>query len=202
MKKLFIFALGLIGWASIILQYFLMLNNSVDPIAETTIKFLSYFTILTNGIVALYFTGLLLPVHWRPNMVNAPGTPTAITAYITVVCLIYQIVLRPLWQPEGLQWLVNESLHTAIPAAVIVFWFCYGRQSSLSYPNIIPWLLYPLLYLVFILVRGSYSRFYPYPFVDVTTLGMSKVLNHAGLLLVLFVLISAMYIFIGNRIRR
>lgn len=199
MKKAFIFTLGLIGWASVIGQYFLMLDNSVAPIPETTIRFFSYFTILTNGIVALYFTGLLLPVDRRPRLLNAPGTATAITVYITVVGLIYQVVLRPLWHPEGWQWWVNESLHSLIPVAVIVFWFGYGRQPLLPYSKIIPWLLYPLLYLIFILIRGSFSRFYPYPFVDVTLLGMTKVLLNSGLLCLLFVLISALYIFIGGR---
>ncbi|MFZ5976285.1 MULTISPECIES: Pr6Pr family membrane protein [unclassified Hydrotalea] len=33
------------------------------------------------------------------------------------------------------------------------------------------WLIYPLLYLVYILIRGSFSGFYPYPFVNVLQIG-------------------------------
>lgn len=179
-----------------------MLDNSAFSIAETTIRFFSYFTILTNLIVAIYFICLILPAGNRPALIGTPGTLTAITCYITMVGLIYQVVLRPLWHPEGPQWLVNELLHTVIPLAVILFWYFYKDLPPLPFRKIGGWLVYPLLYLIYILIRGNYSQFYPYPFVDVSALGMSKVLLNAGLILVLFILISALFIFINSRSSR
>lgn len=59
-------------------------------------------------------------------------------------------------------------------------------------------LWYPLIYLGFILLRGHFSGFYPYPFVDVTQLGYPSVLVHCIGMTVLFVAISLLFIFIGR----
>ena len=64
---------------------------------------------------------------------------------------------------------------------------------------ILPWLLYPLVYIIFVLTRGSYSGFYPYPFIDLTKLSILQVFtNSAGIALAVIV-VSAILIFFGNR---
>lgn len=123
---------------------------------------------------------------------------TAITVYILVVGLVYQVVLRSLWHPEGLQMWVDELLHTLIPAAVLIFWALYQNFESLKWKSIFVWLIYPLVYLVFVLLRGKVSGFYPYPFVDVAQLGFQKVMTNSAFLLIFFVFISAIIIGCGK----
>ena len=118
MKKVIAFLIALAAWYAVISQYFLMLDVRVVDIPETTIRFFSYFTILTNILVAVYFTAVIIQGNSRHRLLSAPGALTAITGYITMVGLIYQIALRHLWQPEGQQWVVDELLHTIIPIAV------------------------------------------------------------------------------------
>lgn len=198
MKKLLTIVFGLLGWFAVIAQFLLMIDNRVASIFETTIRFFSFFTILTNIIVATYFTLSYFDNKHKLIGVARPGTLTAVTVYITVVGLVYQIVLRPLWKPEGLQMIVNELLHTLIPILVILFWYLYENKSSIKYTAILKWLMYPLIYLVFILVRGYFSDFYPYPFVDVVTLGLSKVLLNSIGLVGIFAGFSALFIKIGK----
>ncbi len=52
-------------------------------------------------------------------------------------------------------------------------------------------LLYPLAWLVFTLVRGPISDFYPYPFLDVRVLGYPAVLLNCVVVAVLFVALAA-----------
>lgn len=201
MKKTIALVLALLGWFAVIAQYFLMIENRIASVAETTIRFFSFFTILTNTIVAIYFTSLLIAENRRPKLIDRPGTLTAITVYITVVCLIYQIVLRHIWNPQGLQMIVDELLHTIIPLLVIIVWYLYEIKAEIQYRQIFAWLIYPLVYMIYIFARGYYSKFYPYPFTDVSKLGLSKVLINSALLLFLFVGISALFVFVGKSIK-
>jgi len=203
MKRPLSIVLAIIAWFAVLTQYYLMIENSVASISETTIRFFSYFTILTNSIVAIYFT--LITIKSKRNLtalIYKPGTLTAITTYITMVGLLYQIMLRHLWQPTGLQMIVDELLHTLIPILVIIYWYLYENKPLVTYKNIPKWLIYPLLYLIYILIRGTVSNFYPYPFIDVVNLGLSKVFINSILLIALFVGLSAVFIRVGKAIKK
>lgn len=56
MKRIASFLLSVIAWFAVTAQYYLILENSPTPKLETTLRFFSYFTILTNSLVALCFT--------------------------------------------------------------------------------------------------------------------------------------------------
>jgi hypothetical protein len=200
MRKNLAILFSFIGWFAVITQYFLMIENRVASIDETTIRFFSFFTILTNTLVAFYFT---MQFWGKANLFfNKQGVLTAITVYITIVCLVYQIVLRQIWQPTGLQKLVDELLHTVIPVLVIIFWYLFEIKSAIKYSQILKWLIYPFLYFIYILIRGAFSGFYPYPFVNISELGLEKVLLNSALLLVGFSVISIIYIRVGKAINK
>lgn len=202
MKKNISLVLATVAWVAVLTQYYLMLENRVASINETTIRFFSFFTILTNSLVAIYFTLAIAKQKNRYlSMLNKPGSLTAVTVYITIVGLVYQIILRNTWEPTGAQMIVDELLHTIIPIGVIVFWYLYEDKSLVSYRQIPRWLIYPLLYLIYILIRGNVSNFYPYPFVDVGKLGISKVITNSIGLMVLIIVISASFISIGKAIK-
>ena len=59
------------------------------------------------------------------------------------------------------------------------------RKAGLRWYDPLLWVIYPLFYLGFVLVRGKLTGFYPYPFIDAKTLGYAGVAaNTAGLLVV------------------
>lgn len=202
MKNTLSILFATIAWFSVLTQYNLMIENRVIPILETTIRFFSFFTILTNLLVAIYFTLSLIKKENRVlSIINKPGTLTAVTVYITIVGLVYQILLRHVWDPKGMQRVIDELLHSAIPILVTIFWYLYEEKKSIAYKQILKWLIYPLIYLLFILIRGEFSNFYPYPFVNITNLGLKQVLiNSAGLIL-FFSCLSAGYIKLGKVIK-
>lgn len=199
MKKTLALLFALIGWFAIIAQLFLMIENRITPITEALIRFFSFFTILTNVVVAAYFTSIALIKN--PNkLLDTPGILTAITIYIFMVGSVYQIALRHIWEPQGLQMVVDELLHSVIPVLVILFWSMFEKTKTINYSQVVKWIIYPILYLIFILIRGSYSTFYPYPFVDVVALGMTKVLINSIILLLVCMLTSVVFVFIGKLI--
>jgi len=202
MKKKLAVGFAVTGWLAVIMQYVLMLENSVISAGEATIRFLSFFTILTNILVAVYFSFQVFGAKHPRLFVHKPGTLTALTVYITVVGLGYQVLLRHLWSPTGLQWLVDELLHSVIPVLVILYWYLYEHTAAVYFQRIFTWLLYPFIYLIYILLRGNISGFYPYPFVNVANLGLTQVVINSFLFALVFVLVSCVFIGLGRNIRR
>ncbi|OPC29187.1 Pr6Pr family membrane protein [Elizabethkingia miricola] len=200
MKRSLTFIFAALGWFAVIVQYDLMIEGRTVSVSEATIRFFSFFTILTNILVALYFSITFFSRNKSVSLINAPGTLTFITIYITVVGLVYQVALRHLWQPQGIQRLVDELLHSVIPILVILFWYLYEPKKNLKYSLAIKWLSYPLIYFIYILLRGNQSGFYPYPFVDVSVLGFAGVIQNAFFLSLFFFGLSSAFIFIGKQL--
>lgn len=195
MKNILPPVIAVCALVAVVFQFDLMLAGSSHTLPETTIRFFSFFTILTNTLVAgyfLYISGKTLrqktpePYHF--------STLTAITVYIAIVGLVYQLFLRHSWQPTGLQRVIDEMLHSLNPALVIIYWLLNRKGGALKYNRIGPWLVYPLVYLAYVLIRGHLSGFYPYPFLDVAGIGMSKVIVNCAGMTVLFIVIAMLFI--------
>jgi hypothetical protein len=191
------------AWFALIGQFYLILVNRVVTIPETILRYFSFFTILTNLIVAISMTVLLTgPSRKWGRFFSKPSSLTAITVYITVVGAVYNAILRFLWQPKGFQLIIDEMLHTAVPLLFVLFWAVCVPKKKLEWKMAFPWLIYPLLYMVWTVIHGMFSTFYPYPFVNVNELGYGRVLINAAMLFAFFLFISLVFIGIGKLSRR
>lgn len=195
--------IAIAGWFALTSQLYLIIQNRVISIPETVIRYFSFFTILTNIIVALCVTVLLVkPESKCGKFFYRPATLTAITVYITIVGIVYNVILRFLWQPQGLQKITDELLHTVIPFLFILLWFFYVSKSELKYKNALAWLIYPLLYVVYTAIGGEITGYYPYPFIDVGQLGYQRVLINSGGLFIAFFGLSLFLVAIGKYMSR
>lgn len=186
------------AWFAVIFQYYLLIKNNDSSFLTKTIQFASYFTILTNTLVAIYYTAVLVGDTTKNHWLLLPTTATAITVYITIVGLVYNLVLRFTWNPQGLQKLVDELLHTFNPLFFIIFWWLFIPKQNLKWKHALAWLIYPLIYFIYILLRGAMTGVYPYPFIDVTEHGYGKVLINSVVILLVFVFFSLLFIAIGR----
>lgn len=184
-----------ICWITLVLQFIIILQNRIGSVGEAVIRFFTFFTILTNLLVATtLLVGYLKPKK-KFSFFSKSNTQTAIAVYIFVVGFVYNIILRSLWQPQGLHKIVDEMLHTVIPIGYVTYWFFYTNKQTITWKNCFRWLIYPLVYLIVILILGSFSKYYPYPFVDVIVLGFEKVLFNSIFLTLFFVFVS--FLFVG-----
>jgi hypothetical protein len=194
---------ALAAWSAVILQLYLIIENRTVSIPETLLRFFTFFTILSNILVATCFTVLALKSGFgSSNFFSRASVLSAVTVYIAIVGTVYQLVLRPLWDPQGLQKIVDELLHSFTPLYFLLFWLLYVPKLTLQWQNIFPWLLFPLCYLIIILLRGAVADYYPYPFVNVAQLGYGKVLLNCGIMLMAFLLFSVLLISVGKRSKK
>ena len=147
----FALVLSVTCWFTVILQGILILQNRIASVVETLIRFFTFFTILTNILVAITFTVIWLQPKNKWTFFLKSNTQTAISVYIFVVGFVYNIILRFLWQPQGLQKVADELLHTAIPILYILYWYFKTSKEFIFFKNVYGWLIYPILYLIVIL---------------------------------------------------
>jgi hypothetical protein len=195
MKRSLAIILAVIAWFTLSRQYHLSAENSTTSGAETLIRFLSFYTFLTNALVALYFSILAFKKH---SLFTRPGVLSALTVYISVAAVVYHLVLRYAWDHSGYKLIIDELLHSVIPLFVIIFWYVYERKSHVGAEQALWWLIYPIVYLSFILVRGNISGFYPHPFSNIPVLGLWRVAINCFFVLIMFPIISLILVLIGN----
>jgi len=193
----------LFAWTGIGIQLYDTLQTSRLSVPGTLVKFFSYFTILTNLLVALYFSAIVFATDAAiGKFFRKYACSTAIAVYILVVGIIYNVSLRSIWTFTGWAKLSNELLHTVTPAYFLIYWFFITEKEKLFFSTIFYWMIYPLFYLIHTLIRGTIVHSYPYPFIDVNALGYSKVILNCLGVAVLFFLLFIIFIVIGNRLKR
>ncbi|SKB95685.1 hypothetical protein SAMN05660841_03264 [Sphingobacterium nematocida] len=191
--------IALLSWLAVIAQFFISMEASTVDTVTQTVRFFSYFTILTNLMVAVYSTSLWLSPKRSIAVFFAKSTAsTAVTLYILLVGLVYNLVLRGIWQPQGMARVVDETLHSIVPLLVLCHWWCIPDKGLLKWKDILGWLIYPFVYLIYTLAHGAISGFYPYPFVDVDALGLSKVLINSFIVGLAVVLMGVILIGIAR----
>lgn len=193
---------AVLSWGAVILQLYLIIINRVTTVPETIIRFFSFYTILTNILVAFHFSLRWLKPNSRAGkFISREKVTTAITVYITVVGATYNMILRQLWSPQGLQLVVDELLHSVIPVLFIIYWFVCVPKGKLAWKDVLSWLSYPLVYFVFIVLRGGLSGFYPYPFLDVVKLGYNKVVLNSAIFCGVFLVLGALFVLCDKLIK-
>jgi len=186
-------------WLVLIVQFYLQLTNAaVDvPTAERIVRFFSYFTTLTNMIVAVTWTAVaFFPRNKLGEFFSKASVQTAVAVYIAVIGLIYSLFLRGVWAPEGWQKFADHSLHDVSPIAFLIFWLIFVPKAGLKWADPVKWLVYPFAYMLYSLARGAIVHWYPYWFADAGQLGYPVALRNAFFVLAAFLIIG--YIFAGT----
>ena len=198
-EKILLVIIAIGSWFALIGQLYLIIVNRTTSLPEAIARYLTFFTILTNILVALCSSFILLSPSSRWGaFFSKQSTRAAIAVNILVVGIVYNTVLRSIWNPQGIQRIVDELLHLIIPVLFVVYWLLFAGKNELQWNNIFWWLLYPLFYFIAILIRGAYAAYYPYPFIDVTTLGYKNALLNSAILTVAFSLLALLFVGIGK----
>ena len=180
MKKYVEIAIVLIAWFALILQLIILKDSLAN--------YFSYFTILSNLLVAISLTSELLASATRfGKRFSLPKTKSAIALYIFIVGLVYNLVLRGIWEPKGWQLLADNLLHVIVPLLYVIYWVVFTTKNTLNYKDILGWTIFPLFFLFYSLIRGHYVNWYPYPFLDVAQHGYQQILVNAFIVVLAFI---------------
>jgi hypothetical protein len=179
----------LVAAAAVILQLVLILQGA-QHLGETEndiaaaghpdlgtrlVRFVSYLTIWFNVLVA--GTELVLAA----NAERSGGRvfrALRLDALVLAVGggVVHWFLLRPLLDLDGADLLADKLLHVVVPILILVGWLVYGPRGLITARDVAAFLVLPVGWLVYTLVRGELVDWYPYPFIDVGEHGYAVVL--------------------------
>ncbi len=162
------------------------------------IDFLSYFTNLSNIFSAGIFWYLALRKIFNYKFTDS--LRGASTSYIIINTIGYWLLIANLPDQHIRSW-INLTLHAIMPLAVTAEWFIFPRTNKVALGEAIKWLIFPLGYLAFVLIRGGLSGIYPYYFLNSATLGYGQVLINSFGLTAGGLMVAGIVIFLGDRVK-
>ena len=61
---------------------------------------------------------------------------------------------------------VDNIVHRTMPVVMVIDWLADPPKSVLTYRRAVIWVIFPLVYAIYSLVRGPIADWYPYPFMN------------------------------------
>ena len=125
--------------------------------------YFSYFTVLSNLFAAaMLLYGGLRPARERSRTVELLRGASVV--YILTTGIVYLLLLSG--HAPAYPW-VNAILHYLMPVAVTLDWLLDPPHVPLEPARtIVLWMVFPVLYIIYTLVRGAIVDWYPYLFVN------------------------------------
>jgi hypothetical protein len=193
---------ALIAWVVLVSRFVDMLKiGDYSSIAETLFVYFGYFTVWTNIIIALAFTAPLLnPDRKLANFFMRPAVRAALASYIFMVSVVYHTVIAPNWDPQGFTWLTATGLNTVMPILYIIDWLFFAEKRPIFYKHLPYWLIYPAVYGATTIIIGLLTTVYPYPFLNVTELGIGNVLLNMLGLVAVFAVVGPIFVAVAHQI--
>lgn len=139
-------------------------------------NFFSYFTIESNIFAATILLISAFFVFAGKKSGILEFLRGAATFFMVVTGIVFAVLLAGI---EGsvltaAPW-DNIVLHYLIPIAMAIDWIIDPPARQIAYKKAVLWLLFPLTYLVYSLVRGSIVGWYPYPFLNPANGGYGQI---------------------------
>lgn len=193
------FILCVVGWSFIFVRFLLIITGGGNVI-ESFSNSVSYYTFQSNLMVVLWLTLALFYKNRdsRPKFL-ASSVRGAITLYITFTFIIFATVIAPYYHPTGLALYTNYVSHYFLPIAFIIDWLFTEMEFEYEWKYIIYWLIYPLFYSIYTLIRGYFTGFYPYPFFDLNSISILRLIINIIIWVILNLLLGFIYIYVNRK---
>jgi hypothetical protein len=156
-------------------------GRGITDVTSNVASFFSFFTIESNvaaAVVLAVGAVLLLVRKGADDTTLYTVTRAAVVTYMVVTGIVYNLLLRGIELPQGstVGW-SNEILHAVAPVYLLLDWIFAPGRVPLGARRIWPILVFPVVWVVYTLVRGPlvvdavYGNdfWYPYPFLNPNT---------------------------------
>jgi hypothetical protein len=150
--------------AAVVAAIITQLANTVS-IGNSVVNFFSFFTIQSNviGVVAVTIAALAGPA--ARSSVWLSQLRGAATLYMGITGMIFSLLLSGADVQTPIPW-VNSVLHYVFPLFIVIDWLVDRSVRPLSFRQGLIFLVYPVAYGAYALIRGPIVDWYPYPFLD------------------------------------
>ncbi|SFS05968.1 hypothetical protein SAMN04487846_2048 [Microbacterium sp. cf046] len=164
------------------------------------VNFFSYFTNLSNIIISVVFIISAVRLVRDRTLVSSADVAIrgAAVVYIVFVGLVFNTLLRDVELGDLMPW-VNVVCHFVLPIAGLIDWLVWPPRRRIPIATAFWWLVFPAVYVVYSLIRGAITGFYPYPFFNPAAVGgYAGVALYCAGMLVGFLVLALLIRWAGN----
>ena len=143
-----------------------VLDDASQPALPVRLgRLVSYFTIQSNLLVAITAAQLARdPILGRAGVAGGPAGGGG--RDLRHGCRPLRPARSPLLELDGADWAADKLLHMVVPLLATVGWILFGPRPRIEGREITWVSAWPIVWLVWTLVVGGVSGWYPYPFLD------------------------------------
>jgi hypothetical protein len=166
-------------------------QGTLDPF-----NYFSYFTIDSNLIAA----AVLIVGAARWNLPNTDGFDLvrgAAVVYMSITGIVFTLLLSNTDVDTAIRW-VNTVVHELMPLVLLADWLVTPPSAKLQLRQGLLWLSFPLVWIVYTIIRGAIVDRYPYPFLDPVNGGYGSVAVYCIAILVAMIVVSAITVGLAN----
>lgn len=164
-------------------------------------NFFGYFTIQSNSILTIVaaIAGIAGFMRSGPQARWIVALRGLATVCMVIVGVVYATLLAPLGAEGGapVPW-ANWAMHVAGPILVAIDWAFARDREPLPWRIAVLQLIYPIAWVVVVLVRGATDGWVPYPFLNPKQ-GYGAVAFYVALIAVTFLLVSLLVVWWSRR---
>jgi hypothetical protein len=166
------------------------------------VNFFSYFTNLGNLFAsAVFIIGAVRILRRTPSSAAWEAVRGASVVYMAFIGIVFNTLLSD--ADLGLEPWVNLVHHTLMPIAVVVDWLLLAPRVRLAMRIAWLWVIVPVAYSIYSIVRGAVIGFYCYPFFNPGAVGgYGGVALYCAALLAGFIVLALAVRAIGNALAR
>lgn len=192
-------AVALVLQLVLVVQGHRVLDEHNRPDLPTrVVRYCSYLTIWANALVAWSTATLALGRDretrwWRALRMDA-------VVLILLAGVVHFVLLRPLLDLHGWDLVADRMLHVVVPALAVAGWLAVGPRGRAGYGDLGRFLVLPVAWLAYTLVRGAFVSWYPYPFIDVGEHGYAVVLANCAGISALMLAIACAVVWVDARL--
>lgn len=182
---------AIVCWAGLAIQFSATYASHHDLVATLWILG-RFFTILTNLAVAVTMTSVAIGRRASPLLLGG------LTLALLLVGMVYAVLLAGLHELRGAALVADILLHKISPILMGLWWLLFSPRAKLRWSAPLWWSAYPLVYFLYVLVRGELDGKYPYPFIDVAKLGWLQMALNAGGIAMAFILAGLLLVWVDR----
>jgi hypothetical protein len=160
------------------------------------VNYFSYFTIDSNLIA----TGVLIAGTLNRNHASTPRLDLVrggAVVYMSITGIVFTVLLSNTDVDTAIPW-INSVVHELMPLVMLADWLITPPAARLRLRQGMLWLSFPLVWIVYTIVRGAIVNHYPYPFLDPANGGYASVTVYCLAILVAMVVVSALVVVLAN----
>ncbi|AIO18778.1 hypothetical protein KQ51_00898 [Candidatus Izimaplasma bacterium HR1] len=184
--RLLIVLVGTIGILSLVFDDAFIVNPE-HPMMS--LRLFKYFTVLSNLLAVIYFW-LIFSLRVDEKSRKWKNLVGGVMIYTTITFLVFSIFLEGLYIEKNLALVGSLCLHYINPIIIIGYVITYRNDFDFKFSDSYTWIIFPVIYLIFLVIIGTITGDFLYPFFQVSEIGILGLMISIIGLIGLFFLLS------------